>query len=224
MRLPFRSMKDAILHSKPDLNIVYIPEKFQNCRETFDETYHFIVPNKEPVKGKLEIPYDKMKNPVLYISLGSIISDKNFYKKCLRIFGNKNVSVIINTGKVNPKSLGEIPPNIYAYSYVPQVEVLRHADVFLTHCGMNSVNEAIYAGVPMVAMPFVNDQIENARQIERLKIGKRIRTFATRPKEIVNAVEEVLNNTIYKSNICKLKEDVQRASDWNALVSQIERL
>lgn len=224
MRLPFRSMKDAILHSKPDLNIVYIPEKFQNCRETFDETYHFIVPNKEPVKGKLEIPYDKMKNPVLYISLGSIISDKNFYKKCLRIFGNKNVSVIINTGKVNPKSLGKIPPNIYAYSYVPQVEVLRHADVFLTHCGMNSVNEAIYAGVPMVAMPFVNDQIENARQIERLKIGKRIRTFATRPKEIVNAVEEVLNNTIYKSNICKLKEEVQRASDWNALVSQIERL
>ena len=142
----------------------------------------------------------------------------------MRIFGNKNVSVIINTGKVNPKSLGKIPPNIYAYSYVPQVEVLRHADVFLTHCGMNSVNEAIYAGVPMVAMPFVNDQIENARQIERLKIGKRICTFATRSKEIANAVEEVLNNTIYKSNICKLKEDVQRASDWNALVSQIERL
>lgn len=224
MRLSFRSMKDAILHSKPDLNIVYIPEKFQNCRESFDETYHFIVPNQEPVKGKIGIPYDEMKHPVLYISLGSIISDRSFYKKCLRIFGNKNVSVILNTGKVKPESLGKIPPNIYAYSFVPQVEVLQHADVFLTHCGMNSVNEAICAGVPMIAMPFVNDQIENARQIERLKIGKRICAFPTQQKEIANAVEELLNNTIYKSNVCKLKEDVQKTSDWNATVSQIERL
>lgn len=165
-----------------------------------------------------------MKHPVLYISLGSIISDRSFYKKCLRIFGNKNVSVILNTGKVKPESLGKIPPNIYAYSFVPQVEVLQHADVFLTHCGMNSVNEAICAGVPMIAMPFVNDQIENARQIERLKIGKRICAFPTRQKEIANAVEELLNNTIYKSNVCKLKEDVQKTLDWNATVSQIERL
>ena len=70
----------------------------------------------------------------------------------------------------------------------------------------------------------VNDQIENARQIERLKIGKRICAFPTRQKEIANAVEELLNNTIYKSNVCKLKEDVQKTSDWNATVSQIERL
>lgn len=224
MELPFESMKDAILRSKPDMNIVYLPESFQNCRESFDETYRFCVPSQNSVNGNMEIPYDKMKHPILYISLGSIISDRSFYKKCLRVFGNKNISVILNTGKVDPKSLGKVPHNIYAYSFVPQVEVLQHADVFLTHCGMNSVNEAICAGVPMVAMPFVNDQIENARQIERLKIGKRISAFPTRKKEIANAVEEILSNTIYKSNVCKLKEDVQRTLDWGATVSQIEKL
>lgn len=47
MKLPFDSMEDAILHSKPDMNIVYIPESFQKCRASFDATFHFVVPKQE---------------------------------------------------------------------------------------------------------------------------------------------------------------------------------
>ena len=80
--------------------------------------------------------------------------------------------MILNTGKVDIQTLGKISDNIYAYSFVPQIEVLQHADVFLTHCGMNSVNEAMALGVPMVAMPFINDQLSNAKRIVELGIGK----------------------------------------------------
>lgn len=224
MQLPFKSMDDAIRHSRPDMNIVYIPEGFQNRRESFDDTFYYIVPRQEPVKGKIEIPYEKMEKPIVYISLGSIISDKSFYKKCLKIFGDKRVTVILNTGKIKPESLGRVPKNIYAYSFVPQVEVLQHTDVFLTHCGMNSVNEAICAGVPMVAMPFLNDQLENGRQIARLGLGKRIHAFPSRSKEIAEAVNEVIRNPIYKSNVERLKEEVGRTSNWDAIIDKIEAL
>ncbi|MDD6038757.1 MAG: glycosyltransferase [bacterium] len=224
MGLSFSSMKDAVLYSKPDLNIVYIPEKFQNCRESFDETFHFVVPRQKPITGSIEIPYDKMKPPIVYISLGSIISSKRFCQKCLRAFGNKDVSVILNTGKVKPEKLGDIASNIYAYSFVPQIEVLEHADVFLTHCGMNSVNEAICAGVPMIAMPFVNDQIENARQMERLRIGKRIPTLAASTEEIEKAVEEVWKDKTYKTNIEQIGLDEYKNPEWENIVEQIEIL
>ena len=39
---------------------------------------------------------------------------------------------------------------------------------------MNSINEALCFGVPMVAMPFINDQITNANQLVNLGIAKRI--------------------------------------------------
>lgn len=95
----------------------------------------------------------------------------------MRAFGGKELTVILNTGKINPQMLGEIPDNIYAYSFVPQIEVLSNVDLFFTHCGMNSINEAMTLGVPMVAMPFVNDQISNANRVVELGIGKKVRRF-----------------------------------------------
>ncbi|CAL1404832.1 unnamed protein product [Linum trigynum] len=45
-------------------------------------------------------------------------------------------------------------------SWAPQVEVLGHESVggFVTHCGWNSVLEAVRAGVPMVAWPLYAEQ------------------------------------------------------------------
>lgn len=48
--------------------------------------------------------------------------------------------------------------------WAPQVEILRHSAVgwFLTHCGWNSVLEAVAAGVAMLAWPMSADQFTNA--------------------------------------------------------------
>ncbi|KAI4324973.1 hypothetical protein MLD38_030412 [Melastoma candidum] len=48
-------------------------------------------------------------------------------------------------------------------SWVPQVEVLKHGSVggFVTHCGWNSVLEAVSAGVPMIAWPLYAEQRHN---------------------------------------------------------------
>ena len=223
MNLAFASMDDAIRHSKPDMNIVYVPEAFQKYRDTFDSTYYFTIPQQKVTAPNAAIPYDKMKYPIVYISLGSIISDKSFYKKCLRALGGKAVSVILNTGKVDPKTLGTIPDNIYAYSFVPQIDVLQHTAVFLTHCGMNSINESIIAGVPMVAMPFMNDQLENGAQIDKLKIGKRIHTFPS-CAEIEKAVFEVMQDPVYRENVQAMQSEVFSSSSWGAAINAIEKL
>uniref|UniRef100_A0A0E0KW12 Glycosyltransferase n=1 Tax=Oryza punctata TaxID=4537 RepID=A0A0E0KW12_ORYPU len=49
--------------------------------------------------------------------------------------------------------------------WAPQVAALRHPAVgwFMTHCGWNSVLEAVAAGVPMLAWPMAADQFVNAR-------------------------------------------------------------
>ncbi|CAI0390530.1 unnamed protein product [Linum tenue] len=52
-------------------------------------------------------------------------------------------------------------------SWCPQLEVLNHESVgcFVTHCGWNSMLEALSLGVPMVAMPQWTDQGTNAKYI-----------------------------------------------------------
>ncbi len=217
-------LRDGIINSKPDLNIVYVAEQFQNKRDLFDDSYIFMTPKPEKNMCETNIPYSQMKRPIVYISLGSIISNKGFCKECIRAFRNKEFSVILNTGKINPESLGKIPENIYAYSFVPQVEVLEKVDVFLTHCGMNSINEAMYIGVPMVAMPFVNDQITNAKQLVNLGVAKQVRSFPSRGKELYNTVCQVYKDKEMRLNINRLKEQISNQTEWARVIERIEAL
>lgn len=64
-----------------------------------------------------------------------------------------------------------IPPNATAAVRVDQLEVLERASVFVTHCGMNSSSETIAKGVPVVAVPFFGDQIDNAERFRELGCG-----------------------------------------------------
>ena len=67
--------------------------------------------------------------------------------------------MILSVGEqVSPADLGALPPNVEAHPRVDQIAVLQVADVFLTHCGMNSVNEALYFGVPLVMFPQTPEQ------------------------------------------------------------------
>ena len=59
-------------------------------------------------------------------------------------------------------------------SWAPQVAVLNHPSVggFVTHCGWNSVLEAVVAGVPMVAWPLYAEQHMNkAALVEVMKMA-----------------------------------------------------
>ncbi len=224
MGLSNRTLSEAVVYDEPELNVVYVPRLFQSKSETFGDGFIFTVPMSESGAISRQIPYERMKPPIVYVSLGSIISNRGFCKECVRAFGGKDMSVILNTGRIPPETLGKMPANIYAYSFVPQLEVLSCADVFLTHCGMNSVNEAMSRGVPMVCMPFINDQIANARRIVELGIGKRVRSFPSRGKELYDAVRAVHGDVKMRNRSKEIQELLLNESSFEEVVSRIERL
>ena len=86
------------------------------------------------------------------------------------------------------------------------MDVLKMADVFVTHGGMNSVSEALVCGTPMVVIPFVSDQPVNARCIESLGVGKRL----DYSKVNVNALKQTVFSVASDGNIKENLEKVQR--------------
>lgn len=223
MELTNGTLVEAVIKDKPSLNIIYVPQIFQADRESFGTDYLFTVPIGKSNSTEQKIPYDEMKLPIVYISLGSIISNKGFCKECIRAFGGKEMSVILNTGRIRPETLGKIPDNIYAYSFVPQVEVLQHADVFLTHCGMNSVTEAMNCGVPMVAMPFINDQLFNAKRIVELELGKRVRSFPSSGRQLYKTVKDVCNDEHIRNRSKEVQRLLKKEVALAEVVSRIEK-
>ncbi|XP_027124147.1 UDP-glycosyltransferase 90A1-like [Coffea arabica] len=99
--------------------------------------------------------------------------------------------------------------------WVDQMEILRHKSVkgFLSHCGWNSVTEAICNGVPILAMPFMAEQHLNARLVsEEVGVGLRImpsngsvRGFV-KAEEVEKRVKELMEGTKGEGVRKKMKE------------------
>jgi UDP:flavonoid glycosyltransferase YjiC (YdhE family) len=54
---------------------------------------------------------------------------------------------------------------------VPQLDVLRRADLIVTHGGAGTVKESILLGVPMVVLPLMRDQFEMAQRVVHHQLG-----------------------------------------------------
>ena len=209
MELEGLKLVDSVLNDVPDLNIVYLPDFFQPMRDTFDHRFIFVPPTiVQPQVSSVMIPYKEMTGPIIYISLGTIISNKSFYRKCIEAFADQPVSVILSTGKVEPEKLGELPANIYAYPFVSQLEVLDKCSLFITHGGMNSVCEAMTYGVPMLVLPILNDQPINAAQVVELKIGKRLRFLGVSAKELATGACSILADHEMKERCEEIQQKI----------------
>jgi 2-hydroxyacylsphingosine 1-beta-galactosyltransferase len=70
-------------------------------------------------------------------------------------------------------ALAAISPSFRAETFIPQPTVLAHPAVraFISHCGSNSVREALYWGKPILGMPFFLDQPYFGERIASLGVG-----------------------------------------------------
>ena len=150
-------------------SIVYTSENFQPCSESFSDHYLFAGPS---VFSKV-MPLKKKDRPLVYISMGTVINERpDFYSKCIEALKALNVDIIISYGKFMDISiLGTLPENVKAYPYVDQLDVLSKTDVFITHCGMNSVSESLYMAAPMVLYPQTCEQYAVARRVTEINAG-----------------------------------------------------
>lgn len=200
---------DEIIHNPPALNLVYTLRQFQPYAEDFPEAqYKFIGPSTYERRSS-GIDYTKKERPIVYISLGTVLKGAaSFFQSCMDAFRGDDMDVILSVGeKFNVRKLRAIPPNVYIYRSVPQTDVLKIADVFVTHGGMNSVSEALVSGTPMVVIPFTSDQPVNARQVETLGVGVKLEPGAVNRSTLRSAVLVAMLDRNIRNNL----RDVRRA-------------
>lgn len=211
----------SLIQNDNDTNtIVYTSKEFQPCIETFSERYVFIGPSID----HMEIEKRQRKRPVVYISLGTVMNrNSGFYKNCIEAFKNDEIDVIMSVGtKTDIASLGKTPDNFQVSHTVEQKKVLQNVDVFLTHCGMNSVNESIYYKVPMVLFPQQSEEGLVAGQAAALGVG--IILKKGRPENIREAVFKVQREAFYKDNIKALSESFKKAGGAKRAADFIEKI
>ncbi|MFI1190401.1 macrolide family glycosyltransferase [Streptomyces californicus] len=155
------------------LNLVFVPAEFQTGADGFDETFHFIGPGIGDRAHEGAYRPKDPDAPLLYIALGTIWNDRpEFFGHCMDAFSGTDWHVAMAVGGKVDLGRRPVPPNFDIHRHLPQLAVLRQAEVFLTHNGMGSTMGAVYCGVPMVSAAQVPEQLANARRVEELGLGR----------------------------------------------------
>ncbi len=199
---------DEIVENPPDLNLVYTLKEYQPYVNDFPEEQYIFLGASIYARKEQEIDFKKNNRPLIYISLGTVIKGGvAFFNKCMEAFRNEDLDVIISVGKGFPiNKLKNVPENCRIYDYVPQLAVLKMANVFVTHGGMNSINEALSLGVPMLVIPFMSDQPTNARRIEELGLGKKLDFHMINSDLLRTTVLSVMNDKVIASNVLRIQK------------------
>ena len=196
---PVKSLLDIVQNDNDTDTIVYTSGYFQPCSETFSDRYHFIGPSIRPITE----PVEKTSDKTVYISMGTVNQNRQFYRNCINVLAPTGWQVIISMG-TNTDHFDDLPKNIQVYESVDQMAVLSIADAFITHCGMNSASEGLYFGVPLVLFPQTPEQDAVAKRTEELGAGVRLKSISE--EDVLGALTKVLHEPQYKAGAERISE------------------
>ncbi len=88
---------------------------------------------------------------LLYCNLSSMQSEDQAFVQALvqAVSTREDWHLLLGLGG-RAMDIGRLPANVHAFSWLPQLQVLQHADCAIMHGGVNSINECIAARVPML--------------------------------------------------------------------------
>uniref|UniRef100_UPI00261AFB5B glycosyltransferase n=1 Tax=uncultured Acetatifactor sp. TaxID=1671927 RepID=UPI00261AFB5B len=191
-----------VLMNRGDYNLCGYARLFQPGGRGFGGEYRFVGPlsvhRKIGQQNDFSCWDEDVSTPHIYISLGTVFHrNEEFLRTVVEQLGLRTgkrlTERLEKTGGGCPAGLGGgrsrgesfrvvlvwsgdethvFPENFTVRPFVNQNEILKHAALFITAGGMNSLHEALYFGVPCLMCPQQGEQRLNARRFERLGFGK----------------------------------------------------
>ena len=217
---PIKNILDMLQNDNDTHTIVYTSPEFQPCSETFSNKYAFVGPSIRPAMESIE----KTSVKLIYISMGTVNNNlMPVYQACISALANTDYQVIMSVGNlISLSAFGETPKNIMIRPHVDQIAVLQKADVFVSHCGMNSVNESLYYGVPLVMLPQTAEQRGVAERVYQLGAGLKLRKADAH--SILNAIQTLITDASYKKNANTIANGFKKCSGAKGAAEKIIQL
>lgn len=197
-----------------DRTLLYTSPAMHPAAASLDGSFRFVGTCLRPAEKVPDFPYAVLKaSDLIYISLGTEFNDNlGFYRDCIAAFGDAPHRVLLSVGqRVDLAALGAVPEHIVVCRSVPQLEVLPHTRLFVTHGGANSVHEALYFGVPLIVVPQMREQEANARQVAAVGAGIFLDRAEITPARVRDSVDAVLASPGFARNAERIGATLRQA-------------
>lgn len=165
-----------IAAAEDQLTLVFMHPALQHGSGRARSNVHYVGASIDSSRANPDeaVPALKSAGSLVVVSLGTVFNyEPAFYLMCLEAFRDLPIQVVMSVGAVIDTGLFEdVPPNCTVARQIPQLQLLRQADLLIAHGGMGSVSESLASGVPLLIVPHFPEQMLTAIKIEQLQLGR----------------------------------------------------
>jgi len=183
--------------------------------------------SQKPVEDSLRqwLESDLDRTGVIYMAFGTLATLNAWQAKAL-------IEGLVETGlKVlwslpeNQRSiLPKLPSTVRVESFVSQPAVLSHPNVvvFVSHCGMNGINESLYYGKPILALPFFGDQHYNAARLVDLGVALKLSKRNFSRIDVSDKINQLLHDQCYEERALHMSRMLKQTDGLNQAAQIVE--
>ncbi|GAB4238121.1 MAG: glycosyltransferase [Elainellaceae cyanobacterium] len=156
-----------------------------------------------------------------YLVLGSG-GFKEFFKY-LSDFEHSGFAIAIAAGELIHKAPCNLPENVFLEKYINADALLPYCDVIVCHGGNGTIYQALKHSVPIVTIPFHNEQDYNARRVQQLGLGKRLshKQVWQNFTSVFTTMEEVVDNASYRQTASVFQ---QHLNQWQGPIRAADHI
>ncbi len=148
-----------VLATAGDLKLIYTSKAFQPGGAFLDDSYLFVGPLLESRRRDGVQVAPEGPRPLAYVSLGTIYNDDVALLKGIAAqLSSAGWQVVVSLGAESAATAGDWPPHVRVFPFVDQLAVLEYARLVVSHGGLQTTNEALAHGVPLIVIPQDVDQ------------------------------------------------------------------
>jgi MGT family glycosyltransferase len=210
----------GFLGNPQPLTIVFTSQALQLQGDRFPEPEFAFVGTSIPqsrhaAEAAMTFPFERLsddpRTPLVYVSLGTTFNDAPaFYRACFEGLADLPCQVVLSTGGA-ALDLPAAPANFIVSRFVPQLRLLKRSAAFITHGGMNSANESLALGVPMIVVPQRGDQHLVAARVTELGAGVAVSPREVNADRLRTAVDHVLTTPSFTERARGLADSLANA-------------
>lgn len=149
------------------------------------------------------------ERPTVYVTLGTVVNALPAFRVLLDGLADVDCNVVATIGRDNdPVLLEPLPPNAWVERYVSQALVLPHASVVVSHGGSGAVLATFAHGLPMLLMPNLADQFENAERCVELGAGLVLMPGEVTPDAVRAGVERLNGEPSFRERAAEVAAEI----------------
>ena len=163
--------------------------------------------------------------PVLF-TLGSsaVITPGRFWGASIKAARRLGVRAVLLAGPL-ASALGDagLPPGMLAVERAPHSLLMPRCAAVAHQCGVGTLMAALRAGLPTLAVPYANDQPDNAQRLARLGVARVIPAWRYRARGAAAALDALLHDPGYRANAARVADLVRAERGVDAACDALER-